>query len=284
MLGNVFSPYYAQARARGGVVDPLAFCTMNVVLHGPKGSLSALGTRFALNERGRASLRREPQALEIGPSAMRWEGDTLVITLDEATAMFPVPVRGAIRGTVRVRPQREAAAPVALDPEGRHRWWPVATSARVEVSLSEPALRWCGNGYHDANTGDRPLEADFRGWCWSRATVNGDGVVLYDTELRDGARRVMGRRFTARGVEALDAPRWVELPKSAWGIARNTRCDAGASAAVEKTLLDAPFYTRSVLRTRLLGRETLSFHEAVDLGRFAKPWVQFLVPFKMRRV
>jgi carotenoid 1,2-hydratase len=37
------------------------------------------------------------------------------------------------------------------------------------------------------------------------------------------------------------------------------------------------------LSTRLLGRTVSAMHEAVDLQRFAAKWVQFLVPFKMRR-
>jgi carotenoid 1,2-hydratase len=36
MLGNVFSPFYARARAQGGPADPLAHCTMNVALYGPR--------------------------------------------------------------------------------------------------------------------------------------------------------------------------------------------------------------------------------------------------------
>lgn len=278
MLGNAFSPAYARARAQGGPADPLAHCTMNVVLHGPR------ARRFALTERGRASVHRTATALSIGPSVMRWEGDALVIDLDEATALFPVPVPGRIRGRVRVIPKVAPQEAVVLDGRGHHRWWPVAPAARVEVDLRDPDLRWSGSGYHDANAGTRGLEADFASWQWSRAEVDGESVVLYDTVRRDGSAHPLGLRFRRdHTVEAFDTPHAHTLPRSPWGIARATRCDPGASASVRETLLDAPFYTRSVLSTRLLGRNVSAMHEAVDLQRFGAKWVQFLVPFKMRR-
>jgi len=278
MLGNAFSPHYARARRDAVAPDPLAYSTMNVVLHGPRAQ------RFALTERGRASVTRTSTALSIGPSVMRWEGDALVIDLDEATALFPKPVPGRIRGRVRVLPKCAPGAAVSLDPAGRHQWFPVAPTARVEVDLHDPDLHFSGSGYHDANAGSRGLEDDFASWQWSRAEVGGESVVLYDTIGRDGAARPLGMHFRRDGsVRPYEADATRALPRSPWGIARSTRCDAGASPTVRETLLDAPFYTRSVLSTRILGREVSAMHEAVDLGRFASKWVQFLVPFKMRR-
>ncbi len=278
MLGNVFSPHYARARARSAFPDPLAHCTMNVVLHGPRSH------RFALTERGRSSVTRTGSSLTLGPSAMRWEGDALVIDLDEATALFPKPIPGRIRGRVRVVPRGVCAGPVSLDPGGRHQWFPLAPSARVEVTLRDPDLRWTGSGYHDANTGTRALEDDFDGWQWSRAEVDGSSVVLYDTVGRDGLVRPRALHFRADGsTHPYEAAGPRSLSSSGWGVGRSTRCDPGAVATVRETLLDAPFYTRSVLSTRILGRDVAAMHEAVDLRRFASRWVQFLVPFKMRR-
>jgi carotenoid 1,2-hydratase len=48
-------------------------------------------------------------------------------------------------------------------------------------------------------------------------------------------------------------------------------------------LEDAPFYTRSVLQTRVLGEDAVAVHESVSLERFVTPWVQFMLPFKAPR-
>ena len=75
----------------------------------------------------------------------------------------------------------------------------------------------------------------------------------------------------------------VPLRPGAWGIKRHTRADQGSHARIEKTLVDAPFYTRSLMRTRLLGESSIAVHETVDLQRFQAPWVRFLLPWKIRQ-
>ena len=91
-IGSVFSPYYAWS----GWSDPLDHCAVNVALY------SARGQRWAMTERGRASLRREARGLAIGPSTLVWERDTLTVTVDE----IAVPSLARIRGTIKVRPKR----------------------------------------------------------------------------------------------------------------------------------------------------------------------------------
>ena len=80
--------------------------------------------------------------------------------IDEVTVPFP----SRIRGSVRLHPIALVDNPMALDAEGHHRWRPIAPCARVEVSLTHPALRWSGSGYLDSNAGDEPLEDAFSGW------------------------------------------------------------------------------------------------------------------------
>ena len=46
-----------------------------------------------------------------------------------------------------------------------------------------------------------------------------------------------------------------------------------------KTLEDTPFYTRSEIQVG--GGQFM--HESLDLHRFCRPWVQFLLPFRMPR-
>jgi carotenoid 1,2-hydratase len=48
-------------------------------------------------------------------------------------------------------------------------------------------------------------------------------------------------------------------------------------------MLDVPFYSRSMVRTRLDGAETVGVHEALDLDRFVHPLNQMLLPLRMPR-
>lgn len=277
MLGNVFSPFYRSAR-EAGRGDPLAHCTMNVALYGPKGK------QWSLTERGGTDVTRSADELTLGASSLRWEGGALVADLNERVAPFPSLRPGRLRGRVRLIPEASTDSMLPIDGKGSHLWWPVAPVARVEVELDEPKIRWSGHGYHDANAGDEPLERAFRSWDWSRATVGRDAVLLYDTVDTEGLRRERAMRCRAGGeVEEIDLPRRFALPDTGWRMARETRADVTAYATVARTLEDTPFYARSVVRTRLLGTDVYAMHERVDLQRFTAPWVQFLLPFRMKR-
>jgi len=105
-IGSVFSPYYAWARSRGRS-DPLSHCAINVALYGP-------GGRWSMTERGRSSVERDHDSLNIGPSGLQWNGDTLDIELSEWAA--PIPRR--ILGTISVHPIVASGEPLAraVDP------------------------------------------------------------------------------------------------------------------------------------------------------------------------
>ncbi len=274
-VGSVFSPYYAWARRRRAA-DPREHCALNVALYGER------GRRWAMTERGRAALHQSPERLQIGPSAVSFDGDCLRVEIDEIAAPIPRPVRGE----VRIYPKAVTTRDFAIDPKGRHRWWPIAPSARVEVELRQPALRWSGTGYHDMNSGNEPLEQGFRRWDWSRAAVDDGTLILYDTSARDGRGEVLALRVDRRGeIEELPAPPRAPLPTTGiWRIPRGIRCEPQAQAQVTQTLEDTPFYARSLVRTGLLGRSVETFHESVELDRFASAWVQILLPFRMPRV
>jgi carotenoid 1,2-hydratase len=76
-------------------------------------------------------------------------------------------------------------------------------------------------------------------------------------------------------------PRQTALPGTRWGLSRSTRCDEGASLV--RTLVDAPFYSRSQLDIRLGGVIAPAIHESLSLQRFRSRWVQTLLPFRMPR-
>jgi carotenoid 1,2-hydratase len=270
----VFSPYYAWARRRGAP-DPANHCALNVVLYG------AGGKRWCVTERGRAAVTRDAARFAVGPSRLTWDGAALTVEVDEITSPLPMRVQGRI--TVHAPTLTDRA--FTLDPAGHHGWWPAAPVARVEVDMERPRRRWQGAGYLDANWGDEPLEAGFRRWDWSRAALpDGRAAVLYDVAPRNGDGPTLALLFDGRGgVEELAAPPPAALPATrVWRIPRGTRAEDGRAQVVE-TLEDTPFYARSVVASRLLGQPVTAVHESLSLTRFAQPWVQMLLPFRMPR-
>jgi carotenoid 1,2-hydratase len=83
-------------------------------------------------------------------------------------------------------------------------------------------------------------------------------------------------------AEQIDAPREIALPGTRWGLARSTRCDE--DARVVRTLVDAPFYSRSQLDIRVEGSCAPAIHEGLSLQRFRTTWVQAMLPFRMPRI
>jgi carotenoid 1,2-hydratase len=270
-IGSVFSPYYAWGRTRGKC-NPLSHCAINVALYGPRG-------RWSMTERDQAAVRRQSHTLGIGPSELLWNGDSLNIDLEEWA--FPLPRR--IRGHIRVQPVIANSQTVQLDVSGKHQWTPVWPAARVSVKLRSPAISWSGEAYFDHNVGTEPLEHAFNNWHWSRAGTRKGPVVLYDTEDLSGRCESHALHFDPSGERIkLPSPPAVKLPGSRWGIKRATRSESG-SARLAAVWEDTPFYTRSLVSKRLLGEQVTAVHESLSLPRFAAPWVQVLLPFRMPR-
>ena len=270
-IGSVFSPYY-KASGRGA---PDNHVSLNVALYGPR------GRRWTMTERGRADLWRDRSLLKIGPSEVRWDGNTMVIDIDEICALLPKRVRGRIRLTPQVLGQRR----FRLDPQGRHVWEPLAPRARVEASFSDPDISWSGQGYLDANHGSEPLETGFADWQWSRAHLKGgETAVMYEGKLRGGEDFGMALRIDNDGnAEVLEMPDPVKLPRTGWMVNRLTRADAGHSAKLRATWEDTPFYSRTALSTRVFGEDVIAVHESLSLDRFRSPLVQWMLPFRMPR-
>lgn len=268
----MFSPYYALAR-RFGESDPMQHCALNVAVYGPR-------KRWSMTERRARAIARSRTNFTIGPSSLVWDGEALTIDIDEITN--PLPSR--LRGRVRVYPSNLTKRTFDLDPAGRHRWWPIAPSSRVQVDLRQPALRWLGEGYFDINHGDAPLERDFAGWEWSRASTRKGTVVFYDTDPRDGAGKHLALRFDRRGeAEDIESLPQAPLLRSGWRIARTAHGDALQPVKITRTLEDTPFYVRSQLSAKLFGETADVMHESLSLDRFRSPIVQAMLPFRMPR-
>jgi carotenoid 1,2-hydratase len=270
-IGTVFSPFYAAARAKGDT-DPRDFVCVNAVFYerGHK--------HWAMTERRARDLSTSSATLTIGPSSMVYDGQSLTVNLDERSA----PFRRAIRGKVVIDMPELTKRCYALHSGSEHRWWPIAPTARVKVSLSAPNLNWEGGGYVDSNGGTVPLETTFSDWHWSRADMGSDNCrIVYEAKARDGETCLMtlfGNTESGMASEH-SAPRRDLSMGPIWRVSRPARSYQGFT--VEKTLEDTPFYTRSHLRDAS-GNSVM--HESLDLDRFTSPWVQRLLPFRMRKI
>ena len=270
-VGSVFSPYYKFSGRR----HPDNHCAINVSLNGPRGSA------WAMTERPSTRVDRSASHFSVGPSAMRWDGEALVIDIAEISAPLPYKVRGR----VRVIPEMIGSTAFALDPAARHRWHPVAPRAHVEVEMTHPGIGWSGPGYFDSNFGDEPLEDGFNDWHWSRAHLRDDVAVLYEGKRRDGTPFDLALRMDRLGNwHDVIQPAPAALPRTGWLVKRATRADAGSTPRVIKTWIDAPFYARSKLATRLYGENVHAVHESLSLGRFRSPIVQSMLPYRMPRI
>jgi carotenoid 1,2-hydratase len=275
-VGSVFSPYYALARARqGGVADPENFCAINVALYGQA------GRRWTMTERGRTQMQRSAARFVVGPSQVRWTGQSLVIDIDEVNV--PIPMR--VRGRVTVTPQGLSRFVTGLDADAKHRWGPIGPCSRVQVEMQQPNAHWSGHAYLDSNEGDEPVERAFADWDWSRAVMrNGDTTVVYDVRPLHGPERVVAQRFAPSGIAtAFEAPARQQLPRSKWLVPRAQRCDPSSAPQLVQTLEDTPFYVRSVLQSDLLGERITSVHETLDVHRVASLPVRLMLPWRMPR-
>lgn len=277
-IGSVFSPYYAAARRRGPT-DPENHCAINAVLYNPGGKKV-----WALTERGRNNLIRDAVHMQVGPSAIHWDGNQVIIAIDEIT----VPLPRRLRGEIRLQLPGISPDDYPIDHRGRHRWWPISPACRASVVLEAPQLSWQGEAYFDSNRGSEPLEAGFTDWDWSRAILaDGGSFVQYHTRpLHPNApQTAIALRFDAQGkAQTVAPPPRMTLPTTGiWRIPRQTGADPMATTRVLRTLEDTPFYARSMLETHVLGETVTAFHESLSLHRFRQRWVQTLLPFRMPR-
>ncbi len=268
-VGSVFSPWYRWSGRR----DPWDHVCLNVATYGP-------GGRFAMTDRGRAAVDVSERRFGIGPSAMDWQGDRLVVEVDEI-ASPPLPAR--MRGTIAFTPAALTGAALRLTPDGAHLWRPYAPAGRIAVDLGRRG-RWEGHGYFDHNRGSRALEADFGFWTWGRYPHRGGASLFYDAVRRDGSRLGAALHVRADGtVEPWEAPPPARLARSLWAVRRETRADPGHRPRQVLAMLDAPFYCRSVVETKLSGEVVRGVHEALDLDRFRGPWLMPMLALRVPR-
>jgi carotenoid 1,2-hydratase len=108
-------------------------------------------------------------------------------------------------------------------------------------------------------------------------------AVLYNAVRADGSDQSLALRVRGDGsVEDMEPPPPARMAPTLWRLPRPTRAEGGAAEAV-RTLVDAPFYSRSEIRTRLLGQEATAVHEYLNLRRFRSPVLYSMLPFRVPR-
>jgi carotenoid 1,2-hydratase len=234
-----------------------------------------------MTDRGRSALRRTPDSLTVGPSAMHWTGDALQIDIDEVASP---PLISRVRGHITLRPSAITAVELPLTPDGAHVWRPFAPTARINVALEAPGWHFDGHGYFDANFGVRPLEQDFSYWTWGRYPTAGGATCFYDADRRDGTTLAAAVGFDPDGTARMvAAPPRTPFRRSNWALRRETRADEGVMPRQIKPMLDAPFYNRAVVETQIDGEIVQGVHEALDLNRYASPLLKPLLAVRVPR-
>ena len=269
-IGSVFSPWYRWS----GRKNPQTHVCINVATYGR-------GGRFTMTDRGQSALRQTASRLEVGPSCMRWENDRLVIDICEVSSH---PMISKIEGQIRVSPTAITGVELPLTPDGAHIWRPFAPRARIDVDIDRPGWKWSGEGYFDSNFGTRALEEDFSYWTWGRYPTGNGATCFYDATRLDGSELAAAFSFDEDGTAAdIPLPPKVPLKRSLWAVKRETRGDTGTRARQMQNMLDAPFYSRSAVRTTLNGYETTGVHEALDLTRFRSPLLKPMLAVRVPR-
>ncbi len=233
-----------------------------------------------MTERGAQHCHRDAQQFTIGPSQLRWDGQSLVIDINEVGVPFP----HRVKGQVRVQPHRLFNFSTAIDTQGLHRWGPISPRARVEVNMLSPDQKWTGTGYLDSNEGDEPIDRSCREWDWSRSPLrDGSTAVIYDILGKTADDdKLLALRFTPQGeVLPFVAPQRQSMPLTLWRLGRRMRSDGVVHVAEQ--LEDTPFYQRALLHSHLLGESVQSFHESITMSRLVSPVVQAMLPWRMPR-
>ena len=269
-IGSVFSPWYRWSGRR----SPENHVCINVATYGP-------GGRFTMTDRGRTALRQTRDSFTVGPSSLRWTGDELVIDINEIGAL---PMVTRVRGQVRVKPSAITSVELPLTPSGSHVWRPFAPVSDISVDLEAKGWQWSGHGYFDANFGTRALEQDFSFWTWGRFPTKHGATCIYDASRLDGSELSSGFHFTPDGqAHVADVPPRTRFSRSLWAVYRETRADPGTTPRQRLNMLDAPFYSRSMVETQLDGERTIGVHEALDLRRFRSPLLKPMLAVRVPR-
>ena len=269
-VGSVFSPHYFRA-LRGTDAQAERFCAFNLGIYS-KGQ-----KRWVLTEYNQSRIQRDATTFELGANRLSFDGTSLHIEVCDRA----VPIPRSVTGRITVTPLCRTEQPMTLEDRGGQTWWPFAPSARIDVALTSPSLRWQGKGYFDTNFGQVPLQNSFSEWHWSRQHIGKSTRIAYHTTHKQTAGPSLSLIIHKDGrIEHAEPLEHHELPRGLWQM-RRPIASAEPPTLVE-TLEDTPFYTRSIVAVPECAK-VLTMHESLSLDRFVQPWVQTLLPFRTRR-
>lgn len=265
----MFSPWYRWS----GRKDPENHCCLNVVTYGK-------GGRWTMTDRGRDALELSESQMTIGPSSLNWDGTALTITIDERST----PHGQRLKGKVTLTPSAVTDVELPLCEDGAHIWRPFAPVADIDVQLEKSGWSWSGHGYFDANFGTRALEQDFDYWTWGRFPTEAGACCFYDATRCDGSHLAAAITFDKNGhAHTVQSPPRASFKPAFWGVHRETRADLGFAPHEVMPMLDAPFYNRAMVETKINGEVVTGVHESLDLSRFRKPWLMPMLAMRVPR-
>ena len=181
-IGSVFSPWYRWS----GRKNPENHVCINVATYGP-------GGRFTMTDRGQSALRQSPSKFQVGPSSMRWNGDHLIIDVNEIGSP---PLISRVKGQIIVTPSAVTDVELPLTTDGAHIWRPFAPTSRISVDLNSKGWQWEDTGILTPILHPR-LEEDF-------PIGHGDGTdpgstCFYDATRLNGSKLAAAVQFDEKG-------------------------------------------------------------------------------------
>lgn len=234
-----------------------------------------------MTDRGTSALRTSPDTFTVGPSSMHWTGSELVIDINEVSSL---PLISRVRGQITLTPSAITNVELPLTRDGAHIWRPFAPVSRINVDLEAKGWQFDGHGYFDSNFGTRSLETDFSYWTWGRYPTRTGATCFYDATRRDGTALEAAVTFSNTGdAQTVIAPPRTNFKRTLWALRRETRADPDMTPKQIKPMLDAPFYSRSVVQTKINGETVQGVHEALDLNRYANPLLKPMLAVRVPR-
>ncbi len=232
-----------------------------------------------MTDRGCSALRQSRDSLTVGPSSLHWDGDKLIIDVEE----WSNPIVSKVTGRIILRPKGITGFELPLKQDESHIWRPFAPTSDIEVDLGHHG-QWTGHGYFDANFGTNALEADFNYWTWGRFPLSDGTACFYDADLCNGETLEAAMKFTPDGeIAMMEAPPKANMRRSFWAVRRECRADPGHRPKQVQSMLDAPFYNRAGVETVIGGERSRGVYEALDLNRFRNAWLMPMLAMRVPR-
>ena len=273
-IGSVFSPYYRKS----GRNIPLDHSCLNVALYGKRGA------RWVMTERGQSDTVQHRDALQIGPSSMRWDNDRLIIEIEERDIRLGIPWRRRVAGQIVLTPEVLNDHSFKLDADGQHHWHTIAPRARIDVRMERARRDVVRQRLSRRQSRQRTDRGRFRDWHWSRAHAGEDVAVIYEGNRRDGSHFGSALRFDKTGHPARGGTAAGRAP--ARDIVGHEASDPGGPRPCIG-YQDLGGFRRSMpdstLDMRIFGKKVTAMQESISLDRLVNPVIQFMLPYKMPR-